>query len=53
VRIGDVFGGRDHSTVIHSIRKVEEDMEGDPGFRSQVESLETELRRVGPGTVHR
>ena len=29
-RIGDVFGGRDHSTVIHSIRKVEEEMERDP-----------------------
>jgi chromosomal replication initiator protein len=27
-RIGDHFGGRDHSTVIHSINKVEEDMEG-------------------------
>jgi chromosomal replication initiator protein len=43
-RIGDVFGGRDHSTVIHSIRKVEEEMERDPAFRSLVEAARDELR---------
>jgi chromosomal replication initiator protein len=43
-RIGDVFGGRDHSTVIHSIRKVEEDMERDPTFRSLVEAARDELQ---------
>jgi chromosomal replication initiator protein len=36
VRIGEFFGGRDHSTVIHSIRKVEEEMERDPVFRELV-----------------
>jgi len=46
VQIGEVFGGRDHSTVIHSIRKVEHDMEGDPGFRREVEETMAELRRV-------
>ena len=35
-RIGEFFGGRDHSTVIHSIRKVEEEMERDPAFRELV-----------------
>ncbi len=45
-RIGDVFGGRDHSTVIHSIRKVEEDMDRDPAFRTQVEAARDELRHV-------
>lgn len=43
-RIGDVFGGRDHSTVIHSIRKVEEDMQRDPTFRSLVEAALNEVR---------
>ena len=43
-RIGDVFGGRDHSTVIHSIRKVKEGMDRDPSFRSQVEAARAELR---------
>jgi chromosomal replication initiator protein len=45
VRIGEYFGGRDHSTVIHSIRKVEEQMEADPVFRRQVEDAREELRR--------
>jgi chromosomal replication initiator protein len=43
-RIGELFGGRDHSTVIHSIRKVEEDMERDPEFRRQVEAARDEMR---------
>jgi chromosomal replication initiator protein len=46
VQIGEVFGGRDHSTVIHSIRKVEQDMDGDPGFRREVEETMAELRRT-------
>jgi chromosomal replication initiator protein len=43
-RIGDLFGGRDHSTVIHSIRKVEEQMEQDPDFRMQVEAALAEVK---------
>ena len=31
VEIGRLFGGRDHSTVIHSISKVEEEMEDGRG----------------------
>ena len=38
VQIGEFFGGRDHSTVIHSIRKVEEEMEQDPVFRELVQA---------------
>jgi len=44
VRIGRRFGGRDHSTVIHSIRKVEEDMKTDPAFAVRVERLREEMR---------
>jgi len=47
VRIGELFGGRDHSTVIHSIKKVEEEMERDESFRRQVEEALAEVR--GPG----
>jgi chromosomal replication initiator protein len=43
VRIGQLFGGRDHSTVIHSIRKVEEQMEEDSEFRERVEAARNEL----------
>src|SRR6185503_15951753 len=46
VQIGEVFGDRDHSTVIHSIRKVEQDMESDSGFRREVEETQAELRRT-------
>ncbi len=41
--IGDYFGGRDHSTVIHSINKVEEEMEGDDAFRQKLDTLRAEL----------
>lgn len=44
VEIGRFFGGRDHSTVIHSIAKVEEDMAADPVFRQRVDQLRASLR---------
>ena len=44
VEIGKRFGGRDHSTVIHSIAKVEEDMAADPGFRQRVDAIRASLR---------
>ncbi len=44
VEIGKLFGGRDHSTVIHSITKVEEDLEKDGELRSRVEGVRKALR---------
>jgi chromosomal replication initiator protein len=44
VEIGKLFGGRDHSTVIHSIAKVEEEMGTDEGFRKRVEEVRGTLR---------
>jgi len=43
VEIGAVFGGRDHSTVIHAVNKVEEEISQDDGFRVRVELLRTRL----------
>jgi chromosomal replication initiator protein len=43
--IGNLFGGRDHSTVIHSVNKVEADMAADSTFRSRVRRLQEELFR--------
>ena len=43
VEIGRLFGGRDHSTVIHSIQKVEEDLAHDDGFHARVSQLRAEL----------
>ena len=42
-QIGDHFGGRDHSTVIHSVSKVEQEMAGDERFRERIDTLRAEL----------
>src|SRR3990170_2334149 len=43
VEIGQAFGGRDHSTVIHSVSKVEREMVSDRQFRDRVEMARREL----------
>ncbi len=43
VEIGQAFGGRDHSTVIHSVDKVEWQMVRDRNFKERVESARHEL----------
>ncbi len=43
VRIGQHFGGRDHSTVIHSIRKVQKALEDDDEFAVRVTELRNRL----------
>ena len=40
-QIGDYFGGRDHTTVLHGCRKTEHLLQSDPGARLSV----LELRR--------
>jgi chromosomal replication initiator protein len=42
--IGRRFGGRDHTTVIHAIRKIEELIQGDSSMREDVEILKRLLR---------
>ncbi|MEG6508404.1 chromosomal replication initiator protein DnaA [Methyloligella sp. 2.7D] len=42
--IGRRFGNRDHTTVLHAIRKVEELMSGDAQMREEVELLKRLLR---------
>jgi chromosomal replication initiator protein len=42
-QIGNHFGGRDHSTVIHSVNKVEQDIEADPALRERIETLRSEF----------
>jgi chromosomal replication initiator protein len=46
VHIGQLFGDRDHSTVIHSIRKVEDAMSVDTEFRQTVEGVRAEIGRA-------
>jgi len=46
VEIGNHFGGRDHSTVIHSVEKVDSTLKSDSQFRTRVERLRTSLERL-------
>ena len=43
-RIGDEFGGRDHSTVINGIGKVRQSMRTDPTLKAYVEDIERRLQ---------
>ena len=40
---GKVFGGRDHSTVINSINKVERKMKTDPNYAEMIKSIITNI----------
>ncbi len=43
-QIGELFGGRDHSTVLYSIQKVQGRLDDDPEFRSRVTAAIDDLR---------
>ncbi len=43
--IGDRFGGKDHSTIIHAIKKIEKKMEEDLQLRSAITTLRNSLSR--------
>lgn len=44
LEIGEKFGGKDHSTVLHSIKKVEERMSKEPSFKEMVENLSSRIK---------
>lgn len=41
--IGEQFGGKDHSTIIHAIRKIEEKKENDMQLRATINNLKNSL----------
>ena len=43
-KIGDSFGGRDHTTVIHAISKIEKQMENDTELKKTIIQLEKEIK---------
>lgn len=43
-QIGDVLGGRDHSTVMYAIDKIQEKMKNDHKFSSRVKQLEARIQ---------
>ena len=42
--IGENFGGRDHSTVIHALESVEDMMKTDASFKNSVDELSKKLK---------
>ncbi len=48
VEIGHAFGGRDHSTVIHSIEKITELLKTDVLFKNRVDKIRIILRGAQP-----
>ena len=42
-KIGEEFGGRDHTTVIHAHEKIANDIKADPTFKQEIENLEKKL----------
>ena len=43
--LGSLFGGKDHTTMLYSIRKIEKLLPGTPTLRSDVERLTREITR--------
>jgi chromosomal replication initiator protein len=41
--IGEIFGGRDHATILYSIKVIEEKMKIDPEIKEMVNTLQKEL----------
>ena len=46
MEIGHAFGGRDHSTVIHSIEKITDATQSDPVFKTRVDKLRSMLEAM-------
>jgi chromosomal replication initiator protein len=43
VEIGNAFGGRDHSTVIHSLEKVQQSITQDPDLKTRINRIRNSL----------
>jgi chromosomal replication initiator protein len=44
LEIGEKFGGKDHSTVLHSIKKVEEKISKENSFKEMIENLKVRIK---------
>lgn len=44
-QIGRYFGGRDHTTTMHSCRKIDDLLRDDPAFRLEIERLEKMIHK--------
>lgn len=44
-KIGDEFGGRDHTTVIHAYDKIAGEIEDDINFKNKVDDIIKDLKK--------
>jgi chromosomal replication initiator protein len=42
--IGKLFGGKDHTTVLHACRKIEELLASDAAFSAELDALATKIK---------
>lgn len=47
VKLGEIFSGRDHTTVMNAVEKIEEKMQHDPQMLREIRALEQELKIGG------
>ncbi len=43
VQIGELFGGRDHTTVIHAVEKIKEELKSNPQLSKSLADIRHEL----------
>lgn len=48
-KIGDVFGGRDHTTVMHAFNKISEELKTNPDIDEAVKAITENIKRYLPG----
>jgi len=47
--IGHLFGGKNHTTVLHAVRRINKLQEADPLLKDSLSKLETQIQEIGPG----
>lgn len=45
-KIGEEFGGRDHTTVIHAYEKISENLKTDEGLQSTIDDITKKLTQI-------
>ncbi|MGM9979404.1 MAG: chromosomal replication initiator protein DnaA [Clostridium sp.] len=45
-KIGEEFGGRDHTTVIHAYEKISENLKTDEGLQSTIDDITKKLKQI-------
>ena len=45
--IGEAFGGKDHTTVMHAVKKIEKEKQKDVDIKANIEAIERKLDQMG------